>query len=889
MGLRKKPLRLPEPPANPLSSLLGRLKISHKLLLGGALAALSSLVLFSLYWQQTHQQIRRASLQVEGMMYARKLSRAMTELAQHRGLTSAFRAGDTSLEGRVSDKLGDVDKVFAQLDQLSRVLGKKLGLDDDWKKIAQQWHTLENAIGQTAEDDFSHHSDLIDNMQKFLERLGDRAGLFSDQNIVNTHTARLLLEDFPVLSETLGKLRGRTSALAISNHLSKNQQINQIADRHTASTVLDKINRSIQVIQPTDAAANKQLKGLTQQLNEQTSHFFTLVDSIPELRAGKTASKEVFSAGTQTIATAAKLREILGTFLQQRLEHRANTLKLHTFAILALMLLLLSIGWGVSTLTNRSLIRRIKLMQDIFSRIADGDYSTRFTIDGTDELHALMGSLKKMQTRLETSITEERKQAVEMKRITTALDNVSRPVLLTDATGTIIYTNQAFKTSLGPLNQQIATKIPGFDATRLVGTRLDDFGIAELTTQALAATPPGAEKEFRLAHLVFHYVANPVHSPQGEKIGTVMEWSDYTAEARVREELRELIQEARDGNLKYRIELSDKTGFYQFIGEGINNLVAVCDQFITETRQSICAMAAGDLSQTIEGDYAGAFRDLKDAVNRSINQLRNVITRIVEASNAVQQDAQRIASGNNDLKSRTEQQASSLEQAAASLEEITGTVKSNAANVHTANQLSSETQKKAKLSDETVRKTISAMNAIQESSNKIANIIGVIDEIAFQTNLLALNAAVEAAHAGDQGKGFAVVASEVRNLAQRSSEAARQIKDLINDSEEKVEFGTQLVNESGEILSEIINSICRVNKQISEIASAGEEQAVGIEMVNQSINTIDHVNQQNSQLVKQTADASAHLSKQAQTLAREVSYFRLEADTKPRLVPTQAA
>ena len=286
-------------------------------------------------------------------------------------------------------------------------------------------------------------------------------------------------------------------------------------------------------------------------------------------------------------------------------------------------------------------------------------------------------------------------------------------------------------------------------------------------------------------------------------------------------------------------------------------------------------MASGDLSQSINGEYSGAFQELKGAVNKTIRQLHQTITRIVMTAEAVQTDALQIASGNYDLKQRTQQQADSLEESASSMEEITGTVKSNSANVRAANQLSTETQKQAEQSGKTVKATIKAMNEIQASSSKIASIIGVIDEIAFQTNLLALNAAVEAAHAGDQGRGFAVVASEVRNLAQRSSEAAKQIKDLIDDSGAKVEYGTTLVNQSGEILSDIIKSVCKVDKRIGEISIAGDEQSIGIEMVNHSINAIDQVTQQNKELVEQTAQASDHLTQQAKTLVDLVSFFNI--------------
>ncbi|HGG59751.1 MAG TPA: methyl-accepting chemotaxis protein, partial [Gammaproteobacteria bacterium] len=221
---------------------------------------------------------------------------------------------------------------------------------------------------------------------------------------------------------------------------------------------------------------------------------------------------------------------------------------------------------------------------------------------------------------------------------------------------------------------------------------------------------------------------------------------------------------------------------------------------------------------------------------------------------------------------------SSLEQSAASLEEITGTVKNNSINAHEASSMAEATRQRARESEELVKQTIEAMKQICQSSNKISDITGVIDEIAFQTNLLALNAAVEAAHAGDQGKGFAVVASEVRELAQRSSEAAKEIKLLIEESGKKVMSGTQLVNHSGEALREIIEDVNAVAKQISQITQAGDEQTIGIEMINRSINEIDAVTQQNKALGQQTANASRDLCAKSRDLANLVDFFRAERD-----------
>jgi len=288
------------------------------------------------------------------------------------------------------------------------------------------------------------------------------------------------------------------------------------------------------------------------------------------------------------------------------------------------------------------------------------------------------------------------------------------------------------------------------------------------------------------------------------------------------------------------------------------------------------AVAEGDLTQNIDvhstdeiGQLMQALKDMNDSLVRVVGQVRTGTDTVATASS-------QIAAGNLDLSSRTEEQASSLEETASSMEELTSTVKQNAENAHHASKLVLSTADIAVSGGEVVGKVIQTMGSIKDSSRKISDIIGVIDSIAFQTNILALNAAVEAARAGEQGRGFAVVASEVRNLAQRSASAAKEIKTLITDSVEQVEAGRKLVDEAGEAMDDIVTSVQLVADIIKGTAESSQEQSAGIEQVNQAIAQMDQVTQQNAALVEEAAAAAESLRDQAGKLTEAVSVFKLE-------------
>ncbi len=371
-------------------------------------------------------------------------------------------------------------------------------------------------------------------------------------------------------------------------------------------------------------------------------------------------------------------------------------------------------------------------------------------------------------------------------------------------------------------------------------------------------------------------IYNPIADANGKFVKVVKYASDISKQKLAIEEINNLIAGVIKGDLSNRINTAPFEGFYRDMTDSMNKLMESVDAPVSAAVDVLNSLSEGDLTRSMAGEYQGAFNEMQTALNGTIEKLFGMVKQIIKAAQAVNSAATEISSGSTDLSQRTEEQASSLEETAASMEEITGTVKQNSQNASTANELSGKASAVAAEGGRVVDEAVSAMGSIERSSQKISDIIGVIDEIAFQTNLLALNAAVEAARAGEVGKGFAVVASEVRSLAGRSASASKEIKALISESAQQVKTGAQLVNQSGESLKGIVDSVKQVTNIVAEIASASAEQATGIDEINTAITQMDEVTQQNAALVEENTAAAQSMVEQAQELERLMSFFTIE-------------
>ncbi|MEA9843584.1 methyl-accepting chemotaxis protein [Xanthomonas campestris] len=548
-------------------------------------------------------------------------------------------------------------------------------------------------------------------------------------------------------------------------------------------------------------------------------------------------------------------------------------------------------------LLRRQVVRPLDAAARVADAIASGKLDNQIAVRRQDEVGRLLSAMQRMQSDLRQRIERDTQIANENLRIRTALEHSEMEVLLADEHHTAVFITEALHTSLKHGEAAFHAKgQTGFSADAVVGQPLEYvFGSdadSKARTQRLQQLTATVSERYTFGPVTLDLTMTPLYAGDGRRSGSMLLWRNVSAEVSVQNEVAALVQSALLGDFTQRLALQDKHGFYLEFGRQLNDLVDTTAQGLERISRLLSALAEGDLTVRMDGDFQGVFARMRDDANATVAQLTGIVSGIQTSATQINAAASEIAAGNNDLSQRTEQQAANLEETAASMEELTSTVKQNAESARQANQLAIGAASVASHGGEVVAQVVTTMSGIEVSSKKIAEIISVIDGIAFQTNILALNAAVEAARAGEQGRGFAVVASEVRTLAQRSAGAAKEIKHLIDDSVSKVAQGSSLVHQAGTTMAEIVASVQRVTDIMGEISAASQEQSAGIEQVNLTVTQMDEATQQNAALVEEATAAARAMEEQAGQLSDAVAVFKLgttATTTAPVSLPRRAA
>ncbi|HFT7413574.1 MULTISPECIES: methyl-accepting chemotaxis protein [Stenotrophomonas] len=533
-------------------------------------------------------------------------------------------------------------------------------------------------------------------------------------------------------------------------------------------------------------------------------------------------------------------------------EAAAEAIRLGERSLLQLLVLggvALLVGIGASVMIGRSLTGPLARAVNLAERLSKGQLDQEFRLGGRDELTQLGEAMASVRQSVQAAIGAQLQMAEQHEA------------------GAIRY-------------RMDASAFPG------------DFGRMVQATNSLVESH--VQVELLMAEVMQRYaigdLSRDLPDYPGEK-GTLTRTLAAVKQSlmAINAQIDALARAARAGDFSMRGDAAAFQFQFKAMVEHLNGMMASSQASIADVSDVLRAISHGDLTARMDGEYDGVFARMRDDANTTTAQLTGIVRGIQVAADSINNAAQELAAGNNDLSRRTEQQAANLEEAAASMEELTSTVRQNAELARQADSEAHAAGAAVRETEQAMAQMASVMGEIDQSSARISEISTVIDGIAFQTNILALNAAVEAARAGEQGRGFAVVASEVRTLAQRAGVAAKEIKELIEDAAAKVKSGLAVTVESEAAIARVAQASSRTTQLMSDIAAASKEQAAGIEQVNQVVVQMDQVTQQNAALVEEATAASRALEEQAHALTTSVAVFKVEQGARMPIVPAQAA
>jgi methyl-accepting chemotaxis protein len=820
---------------------LGRLLLWQKLALIVLALSVPAVVLGVFYFKQTGAAIKQTRSELEGTNYIRALGDLAAELATHRSREYTFLVGDKARQGDVVSQEAEVDKMVTVIDKLDAQMGEKFGVSQGWQAFREDWGTLkQKGLQQSPDENEEAHASLDDLLQRMMEVISSRSQTLIDPDTSTSALANIAQVHAPALLLYSSNLRRYAVHAASKSYLGGDDRIGIKVYRDRQQTELRRLESALSNVAPAEAT---EIEAALKAAKTSSEDFYSVVQTkVLGASSMDMSTGAIYDAGVPANVALKKIDIVAYDAVAQAIAHRLTREQQYRAMTATAVVLAFALALALAVMITRTMGNPLHHAVTVFSRISAGNYESEIKPVGSDEANQLLAALKNMQGTLRTQIENERSVAAENSRIREALDKASTSVLLADASHRIIYLNDRALLSFANAQTDIAKSLPGFDAQTLQGASLESLSTDTTRERQRLDSLNGTDIDERvLGGHNFRTVASPVFDDKGARIGTVMEWTDRTQEVAIEKEMQAMLSAVVAGELTSRISLAGKSGFFEAASAGINQLA---------------------------------------------DNLKEIVSHVKEASGEVYRASREIASGNTNLQQRTEEQSASLEETASSMEEMTQTVRQNADNAGEANQLAVAARDQAEHGGSVVNKAVLAMSDINESARKIADIIGVIDEIAFQTNLLALNAAVEAARAGEQGRGFAVVATEVRTLAGRSATAAKEIKELIQDSVKKVDDGSLYVTRSGQTLEQIVASVKKVSDIVAEIAAASREQSAGIGQVNRAVLEMDELTQQNAALVEQATTASQSMAHEAHALHELMGGYQLGDSLKTNSVRT---
>lgn len=853
-------------------------KLANKFLGIGLAIALAVIVPIVPLLQGYSSQISSAELERSGVAVHREMRLVLQEIQRHRGATAALLSGKEGFRERADKARAGVDAAVSKSDIALQANVAQLGKDEDWGKFKNDWQRLRSEYANLKPaENVKQHNELIAVLIEAMGVIADHSGLVLDPELATFYAMSIAVLDLPPATERMGQSRALGAVILTDKVLSQERRDAMIGAFSEMRMREKSIVSSGEKVLAANAAAAASLQASFDESRTGIATFITNVnDNILKPESLTYEAGRYFDETTKAIDASFKLYDSAISLLDDLLVERISGIKNSRLLILLLVLGIIVAAAAFAIVTLRRINRSIVTASNALDQIAGGRLDVPLTVETYDEIGHMIGSLDDMQEQLKMRLDSERRISNENLRIKMALDGAGTAMTISDQQNVLIYMNSAAEALWQRMEPEMRRRVPGFTVATMKSHSLVEFFDDPSVKSAYSAELSEARSlDVAMCGRILQVTASPVRDVAGAYLGRASQWVDRTEEVAVENEVAGIVGGAARGDFTQRVTVDGKNGFFLRLATDLNTLMQTSQIGLDDVVHVLSAMADGDLTKNITADYEGTFGQLKDDANQTVARLRDIIGQIREATDAINTAAKEIASGNQDLSSRTEEQASSLEETASSMEQLTSTVRHNADNARQANELAGNAQQVAIKGGEMVAQVVNTMTAIQQSSSRIADIIGVIDGIAFQTNILALNAAVEAARAGEQGRGFAVVATEVRNLAKRSADAAKEIKGLISDSVDKVEAGNRQVDQAGRTMEDIVSSIKQVTKIMGDISEASREQSAGIEQVSLAVTQMDEVTQQNAALVEQAAAAAESLEEQAHNLARAVSIFKV--------------
>ncbi len=841
---------------------LRKLNLSIKLVMVVVLLMLPTAYLLSSRLTTENAAIKMARLEKSGSTFVARINALMVDVGRYQRLLNGNKISAPIMVGARQSVANNIDSIDVAIKKNK----DKFGLNNKWRDVKKQWRSI---IADTATGDTltvaNKSAQIIEDLHALNRQAAENALMVVDKDLSRYFIVDAMTVELPALINALTGLSGITES-AIKHHTVSEKekimfigrmnimrdQIKQVAKKHAEAF---KRNKAMQ--QVLAGKSKKVTKTALKFINEVMAIVFNDV-------ALKSADSAVFEQLSAPAINAAKDMEIASVeVFQTEINAEITRLTHNLYLTISLVVGIILIGVILAFMIGFDLVRRIKHLVSIFDRITVGDFNSDVTITSEDEVGVALQAIKTMQRKIGFNLYMERDQAIKTGRISTALANASTSVMVTNDNGLVVYINAAAEALFKNIETTLQQLIPDFDTQELIDSAADFLpGVEELSLAALQQQHGPVHKRITLSGLTLDVSITPVSSPEGHYSGSVIEWLDRTAEVGIETDLADVVKAAAEGDFNRVLNFKTDNAFYSRLGEGINTILSRTGSSISDIEQILSALAEGNLSQTMNGQYQGIFAQLQQSVNKTLEKLSSVI-------HSVQTTAVEVATTSADVSGAAQQIGQGSSEQAASLEEISSAMEQMASNISHSSANAAETEKIAKEASGDAEVSGRIVASAVDSMKEITSKISIIEEISRQTNLLALNAAIEAARAGEHGKGFAVVASEVRKLAERSQKAAAEISDLSGDT-------VTLAELAGDRLADLVPCIQKTADLVQEISVSAREQDTGANEINTALQQLDSVVQRSASSSEKLASAALTLSSESESQKQSMAFFSHE-------------